>query len=155
MSDPIFSGAASFLDGIYATLWGDGLCSGIRKQLSRPPWNYNLMTAGYLISALPTMLIIIGAFVAVVQLIRRGGTIRFVFLGLVFGVVSGLIYLNLSVPSFASVKAFYGLSALSSLAFFGGIGWDALTRRRRVPQLIIGALLTVWAMNSFASLRCG
>lgn len=151
LADPLFSGAASFLDGIYATLWGDGLCGGVAILLFRVPWNYNLMCAGYLISALPTVLILIGAFAAAVQLIRRGGAERFLLLGLAFGVVCGLIYLNLSVPALASVKAFYGLSALLPLALFGAVGWDKLTRDRRLLQSVMGSLLLVWAMNSFAS----
>ena len=47
---PLFSATASFFDGLYSTLWGDGLCSGVSDLSVRPPWNYHLMCAGYLLS---------------------------------------------------------------------------------------------------------
>ena len=38
---PLFSAYHSFGDGIYSTLWGDGLISGESKLSFRPPWNYD------------------------------------------------------------------------------------------------------------------
>ncbi len=34
----------------------------------------------------------------------------------------GLIFMTLKVPSYAQAKAFYGLSALTPLCFFGALG---------------------------------
>ena len=48
---PLFSSLTGFADGVYATLWGDGLCSGSALMNFRPQWNYDLMNAGYLLSA--------------------------------------------------------------------------------------------------------
>jgi tetratricopeptide (TPR) repeat protein len=149
---PLFSCTSSFADGIYATLWGDGLCGGALGPQFRPPWNYHLMCAGYLLAVLPTGLILIGAAISAVRLVREGGLERFVLLGFAFAISAALILVNLRVPYYASVKAFYGLCALVPLAFFGAIGWDALTRRRKRLQWVLGVVLLVWAMNSFASL---
>jgi Tfp pilus assembly protein PilF len=49
------------------------------------------------------------------------------------------------------VKAFYGFVALIPLGFFGAVGWNAITRGRKSREMLIGILLLVWAMNSFAS----
>jgi spermidine synthase len=75
-----------------------------------------------------------------------------VLLGLAFAVWVGLIYLNLKIPYYASVKSFYGLCALVPLCFFGAVGWEVLTRGRKPLQFMLGVILLVWAMNSFAAL---
>src|SRR5205823_4674462 len=52
---PLFSGFNGFADGIYSTLWGDGLGGGLSSLLSRTPWNYHLMIAGYWLALLQTL----------------------------------------------------------------------------------------------------
>jgi len=151
LTRPLFSVTASFLDGLYSTLWGDGLCSGVSDLVLRPPWNYDLMCAGYLLSLLPTALLLIGAVAASLQLFRDLRPDVFIMLGLCLALTMALVYFNLKVPCYASVKAFYGLCALIPLGFFAALGWNLVTRGSRVLQLSIGILLLVWAMNSFAS----
>ena len=148
---PLFSVTASFMDGLYSTLWGDGLCSGVSDLLGRPPWNYDLMCAGCLLSLLPTALLLIGAVTALAQLFRDLRSDVFIMVGLCLTLAMALVYFNLKVPCYASVKAFYGLCAVIPLGFFVARGWNIVTRRSRVLQLSIGVLLVVWAMNSFAS----
>ena len=148
---PFFSVTSSFLDGLYSTLWGDGLCAGVPDLLERPPWNYSLMCAGYLLSLLPTTLLLIGAVTASMGLFRDLRSDLFVLVGFPAAVAAALIFFYLKVPNYGSVKAFYGLSALIPLGFFGALGWKVITRGRRSWQLAIGILVLVWAMNSFAS----
>ena len=148
---PLFSVTSSFLDGLYSTLWGDGLCAGVPDLLQRPPWNYSLMCAGYLLSLLPTTLLLIGAVTASVELFRNLRSDLFVLVGFPAAVAAALVFFNLKVPGYGSVKAFYGLGALIPLGFFGALGWNVITRGRRSRELPIGILLLVWAMNSFAS----
>ena len=148
---PLFSVTASFMDGLYSTLWGDGLCSGVSDLLSRPPWNYDLMCAGYLLSLLPTAFVLIGAVTALAQLFRDLRSDVFIMVGLCLTLAMALVYFNLKVPCYASVKAFYGLCAVIPLGFFVATGWNIVTRGSRLLQLSIGVLLVVWAMNSFAS----
>jgi tetratricopeptide (TPR) repeat protein len=148
---PLFSVTASFLDGLYSTLWGDGLCSGVSNLSVRPPWNYNLMCAGHLLSLLPTALLLVGAVTALTQLVRDLRSDVFIMVGLCLALATALTYFNLKVPCYASVKAFYVLCAVIPLGFFVATGWNVVTRGSRVLQLSIGILLMVWAMNSFAS----
>lgn len=148
---PLFSVTASFLDGLYSTLWGDGLCSGGSNLMLRPPWNYNLMCAGYLLSLLPTALLLAGAVTALMPLFRDLRSDVFIMVGLCLTLAMALVYFNLKVPCYASVKAFYGLGGLIPLGFFVATGWNIVTRGSRALQLPIGIVLVVWAMNSFAS----
>ena len=59
--------------------------------------------------------------------------------------------MTLKIPSYAQAKAFYGLSALTPLCFFGAVGWETVTNNRTRFRSIIGALLVVWALNSLAT----
>jgi len=149
LAHPLFSGFAGFADGIYSTLWGDALCSGA-SSLSFA-WNRQPMVAGYLWAVIPTALILVGVVAAIIRFIRKPSGELFVLLGFWAVLVLGLIFMTLKVPSYAQAKAFYGLSALTPLCFFGALGWETLTHGSRRHRFVLAALLLIWAMNSFAT----
>jgi tetratricopeptide (TPR) repeat protein len=146
---PLFSGFAGFADGIYSTLWGDGLCGGISSASTA--WNQQPMFAGYLWATIPAALILAGAAVALIQFIRNPSSELFLLIGFSAVIVLGLVFMTLRVPSYAQAKAFYGLSALTPLCFFGALGWETLTRGRARSQFIFSAFILAWAINSFAT----
>jgi Flp pilus assembly protein TadD len=148
---PLFSGFWSFADGIYSTLWGDGLCGGVPNLAYRSPWNYDLMVAGYFLALAPTLIVLVGAGAAFWRFIRKPSVEWLLLIGLTGAVMLGVVFMTLKVASYAQIKAFYGLAMLVPFCFFGAIGWELLTRRRRIWQGVLGVLLLVWAMNSFAS----
>jgi tetratricopeptide (TPR) repeat protein len=149
LANPLFSGFASIADGIYSTLWGDGLCGGVSSSTS--PWNQLQMVAGYLVALIPAALILVGVGVAIVRFVREPSSELLLLLGFCALIGLGLIFMTLKVPSYAQAKAFYGLSALTPLCFFGALGWQTLTHGRARWQLASAILVLVWAMNSFAS----
>jgi tetratricopeptide (TPR) repeat protein len=63
----------------------------------------------------------------------------------------GLIFMTLKIPSYAQAKAFYALSAIMPLCFFGALGWETLTHWNRRLRFVLGTLILVWAMNSFTT----
>jgi len=146
---PLFSGFAGFADGIYSTLWGDGLSGGASSI--NVAWNHAAMATGYLWALLPTALVLIGFGIAIIRFIREPSAELFMLLALFVVLVLGLIFMTLKIPSYAQAKAFYGLSALISFCFFGALGWEAVTHGRSGLRLVIGTLLLVWAMNSLAT----
>ena len=147
--NPMFSSFAGIADGIYSTLWGDGLCGGVSS--ASIPWNQPSMVAGYLCALIPAALVLTGAVIAIVQFIQRPSSQLLLLLGFSGLILLGLIFMTLKVPSYAQAKAFYGLSALTPLCFFGALGWETATHRSGALQFVLGALLLVWAMNSFAA----
>jgi tetratricopeptide (TPR) repeat protein len=149
LMNPLFSGFAGFADGIYSTLWGDALCGGASSLTLA--WNPFPTVAGYLWALVPTTLVLTGAVVAIVRFIRRPSGELFLFLGFCAVLVLGLIFMTLKVPSYAQAKAFYGLSALTPFCFFGALGWEALTYQSKRLRFVLGALIFVWALNSFAA----
>jgi tetratricopeptide (TPR) repeat protein len=146
---PLFSGFAGVADGVYSTLWGDGLSGGVSSV--SVAWNLRPMVAGYLWALVPAVLILIGVGVAFGRFLRQPSAALFLLLALSVVVALGLSFMTLMVPSYAQAKAFYGLSALTSLCFFGAVGWETVTNSRTRFQFIIGALLVVWAVNSLAT----
>jgi tetratricopeptide (TPR) repeat protein len=149
---PPFSAFVGFADGIYSTLWGDGLCGGVTAWIFRPPWNYDLMCAGYVLAILPTLLVLTGAAAAVGRFLRQPAADWFVLLGFCGTVLGALLFMNLKVPSYAQAKAFYGLCALVPFCALGAVGWEVLTRGRKVLQPVLGVLLLLWALNSFGAM---
>jgi tetratricopeptide (TPR) repeat protein len=146
---PLFSGFAGFADGIYSTLWGDGLCGGASSLTLG--WNQEPLLAGYLCALIPTVLVLIGVMVAIAEFIRKPSSDRFVLLGFSAVLVLALIFMTLKVPSYAQAKAFYVLSALTPLCFFGALGFETLTHKSRHVRFILGMVMLVWGMNSFAT----
>jgi tetratricopeptide (TPR) repeat protein len=150
LSDPYFSGFHSYLDGLYSTLWGDGLWGG-HNRATRTPWNYELMTAGYLLAILPSLAILIGAVAGCVQLVREPRAEWFLLIGLPFAFAAALVYQYLRFPYYAHAKAFYGLTAAVSLCAFGAWGFDTLVRRWLLARYVLGTVLGTWALTAYFS----
>jgi 4-amino-4-deoxy-L-arabinose transferase-like glycosyltransferase len=151
LSDPLFSGYNSFADGIYSTLWGDGLGGGLSDMLSRTPWTYDLMIGGYWLALIPTLIIAIGAAIAVREFVRAASPQWFLLLGFSAAVAVALTFMTFRVASYAQVKAFYGLSILVPLCAFAAHGWQKVERAPRFLRITFGSLMLVWALNSFFS----
>jgi tetratricopeptide (TPR) repeat protein len=152
LAHPWFSSFKGFSDGIYSTLWGDGLLGGRADAVARPPWNYDLMAAGYLLALVPTVAVAVGAVLALGRFLRRPTAEWFLLLGLAFLGALALVHLSLMLPYQCHVKAFYALCALIPLCAFGAWGLDALCRWSGKLRPAIYVLCGVWAINSFAAL---
>ncbi len=148
---PWFSGLNSFLDGLYSTLWGDGQFGGVGAFGARPPWNYNLMALGYWLAILPSLVLLLGTVVAVLRFLRKPSAIWFLVLAVVFLAIFSLIFMSLTVASFAIVKSSYVLSALLPVCALFGAGFEWASRHRMV-KAVLAAALGIWAINAWASL---
>ena len=146
---PLFGGFAGFADGIYSTLWGDALCGGASSLTYA--WNQEPLLAGYLWALIPAALIVIGVVVAIVQFVRRPTSELFLLLGFSATLMLGLVFMTLKIPSYAQAKAFYALSAITPLCFFGALGWETLTHRSERLRFVLGTLVLVWVLNSLAT----
>ena len=146
---PLFSSISGFADGVYATFWGDGLCSGSAMMNFRPQWNYDLMNAGYLLSLLGTALLIAGLCVALIRFIRQPTPEWFLLLGLVFAFAVGVALMSLRVASYAQVKAFYALPALLPLCAMAALGWDFLSGKSATLRLGLQVGVLAWATTVY------
>ena len=148
---PLFSGVHSFADGIYSTLWGDGLIGGRAQMLGRPPWNYDLMNAGYLISLAPTVLTLIGLAVFFGRSFSRRESEGMLVLGICFLFAAGIFYLTLRTPYLAAVKAFYAIPAIVPFSALFAAGWNWLAQKFRGWQAVLWCILLVWTFTNYAS----
>jgi hypothetical protein len=151
LAAPFFSVVHGFPDGLYSTLWGDGLWGGAAARAYRPPWNYDLMAAGYLLALLPTLAAVVGAAAALVDLVRRPRAEGFLLLGLPFFAGAALLYHFLRYPYFCHVKAFYALPAVVSLCVFAARGVEVLSGGRPAVRAALVAALGAWALTAYAS----
>jgi Flp pilus assembly protein TadD len=152
---PFFSSLNGFGDGIYSTFYGDGLCGGTTDLAFRPPWNYGLMVAGYFLGLLPTLLIAMGVVLALWDFRRAVKMESVMFIGIAAIVMFALVVMSLRVPSYAQIKAFYGLPALTPICFFAVLGWEFITKHIRFVRTLLGPMLLMWAINNVASVWIG
>ncbi len=148
---PWFSGFSGFPDGVYSTLWGDGLFGGSGDFLLRPPWNYDFMAISCWLALLPAAGIVIGVAMGVFLFIRWPAPEWFLLLGLGFLAGLAVVHLTTTVPYCSVVKAFYGFPALAPLCVFGALGLDFLFRRSGRLRPLICIILGIWVMTVFAS----
>jgi Flp pilus assembly protein TadD len=149
---PWFSGLHSFADGIYSTLWCDGLFGGSARFAYRPPWNYGLTAPGCVLALLPACAVLGGGCLAVRRFVRQPAPEWFLMLGLGGLVSLALIYMSLKIPCYMMVKAFYGLGALVPFCAFGAWGLEAMSRRGpRAWRALVCLLFALWAFASYGS----
>ena len=150
--EPFFAALYSFPDGVYSTLWGDGLWGGTSGIVWRPPWNYDLMAAGYLLALFPTAMILLGLAVALLRTARRPNGRWCFLLAFAFALCFALLRHSLLDTSFAVVKAFYLLSGLVVLCAFGALGWRFVAVKAPWLRLPAGLAFAVWAVTSDGAL---
>ena len=136
---------------MYSTLWGDGLVSGMADSISGPPWNYDLMAAGYWISLGVSLLLLIGAALTLARLIGqfRAEWVAHFWHSDHFGL--GFVWNSLQAP--------YYLCGQSVLRFPGAVTVQR-TGSCRVRLVVAAApwrgiavwvLLLVWTMTVYTS----
>ena len=143
---PWFAGFGGVLDGVWSTLWGDGLASGSMQVQYGAPWNHRLMSAGYALSILPAALIAAGAAIGTARWLRgdldgRRSAAALYLATLAVLVLAALLTMSLRVPSYAQAKAFYLQPAMPALAVafvIGTLAWvDRAGRFRALPLVLL------------------
>ena len=147
---PLFSGFCSFSDGLYSTLWADGLAGGTARVVFRPPWNYDLMNAAVGLAHPLTFISILGTVLAVVRLATKVDVCWLVALGLVLLYGLATLYMSLKVPSYAEVKIFYASPAAISFTLVFAAGWQWLVKRPTI-RLFLWPLLLTWCLVTYSA----
>ena len=147
---PYFSGLDGFWDGLYSTLWADGLYSGRATVADAPPWNLNEMTVACVLALIPTIAIALGALAAFRSILVKPTAEGLLLLSLVGLTFLAIIYMSLKVPSYAQVKSFYGLIALAPLCVFATMGFELLSKQKIVITAVMVGF-AMWVVNSYAA----
>ena len=151
LSAPLFAGFVGVWDGLYSTLWGDGLCSGEASIWMAPPWCSDLMSVGYLLALIPALAILIGGVVFLIRWIRQPNLRDAAVLGLAFVTFMVVVFMTLQVPYYGMVKSFYGPGALLPLCVFAAVGLDLAMTRARWSAALLLVLLGTWALASYGA----
>jgi Tfp pilus assembly protein PilF len=148
---PLYSSFHSFWDGMYSTLWGDGLCGGSTSFDSRPPWNYQLLALGYWLALAPTLSVITGFVIAAGTFLRRTSPQWMLLAGTTVAFVFAAIYFSLIAPGASQVRASFGLMLLVPFCAFFAFGLDRLLSLRRGFGVVLGTLVLWSALNNLAA----
>jgi 4-amino-4-deoxy-L-arabinose transferase-like glycosyltransferase len=149
---PLFSGFHSFADGIYSTLWADGLISGGSSLVFRPPWNYDLVRVGCLLSVPLTLLAALGLAISIRKLMRQPEPVSVLVVGMLFAFAAGIIFLTFHSPWQSAVKAFYAIPALVPFSALIAAGWLWLAKKHRALRMALWLILLIWIFTTFSSL---
>ena len=161
LDTPWYAGYASVADGIWSTLWGDGLGGGKAEILHGAPWNHRGLAAGFGLALAPFLAIAAGCATGIGRLARgrvsAGRRTAAAYL-LVVGLLTTamLVFMTLRVPSYAQSKAFYAHPCLPVVCVAFALGVDRLLRIDKGRAMgFVGPvalwLLGVWALNALAS----
>lgn len=154
LNQPVYSGAMSFWDAIYSSLWADGFLSGsVIVPLDSIPWNMDWMEVGVWLAVLPSTCILTGV-------LRIGSqdtpAVRNVLLFATAAVgiyLAAVLDLYMHLPVYSTAKASYLLGMLPCFAILGGAGAGPWLRVRWMRVLFF-SILTCWGVASYLAFYC-
>jgi uncharacterized membrane protein len=142
LRNPVYATTAGIWDGLYSTLWTDGLLSGIIP--TGPPWNFTLMTASGVLALPLTVALLVGLATAW----RRPTLLTAAAVLLVM--VAAQLWMYARVPIYPMSKASYLLGATPCLAVLIAAGLEPLSRRAW-SRTVVFALVFAWAATVLGS----
>ncbi len=150
LSVPIYSATQGFWDSLYSTLWLDGGLSGIGEYIFRPPWNYDFMSSGALLSLVPMSGMLVGVIVTLFKSSDKAYRPQF-FAVLCVGIYgAALLYMYVTVPVWSTAKATYTLGLIPCYAILCVTGLEILSKNILLRATINGCL-ACWAVSAYCS----
>jgi Tfp pilus assembly protein PilF len=151
LAHPYFSGFHSFWDGLYSTWWGDGCFGGATRIYGRTPWNYDLMTVGFVLALIPSALVLTGFSLAIRETARRRRLdwLLLTTVALLFGFA--IFVMSLKLPFYSESRAMYALPTLLPFCAFGALGLEFWTARLHKARPILYGFLGTWILTVYTS----
>ncbi len=150
LSAPIYSSVQGFWDSLYSTFWLDGGLSGIGVYKYRPPWNYDFMLSGALLSLVPATGILIGILVAIPRYSDRAHRTQLFSVFCTGLYIAALLYKYITLPIYTTAKATYMLGLIPAYSILCVTGFDFLSRNKMLRAAINGCL-ACWAVSAYCS----
>lgn len=148
LSQPILAGLESIPGGIFASLWCDTFASSAVARAAAPPWDFALMAASVALALGPSLLLAIGATLALRRALQDHAMLATLVVIAAYGVA--LLHHIVTLPYYCAVKATYGLGAMPALVLLGVIGFEFAGRIRPV-RAVLAVTLACWAASVFAA----
>ncbi len=126
---PIYSSIYGFWDGLYSTLWLDACVGATTGRAAGPFWDANLLCASAIL-ALPVATLVLAGAIRAMGAKRDEGSwaLRFLLTCMVL-YLGAMLLMFLQVPSYASVKASYGLAFTPAIGVLAAVGAEPLLGR--------------------------
>jgi cytochrome c-type biogenesis protein CcmH/NrfG len=137
-------------DGIYSSLWGDGGWAGA-LHTNRPPWNYDLMTVGYLVALVPASLIVVGAVRSVWYESKRSTWCGAYLLCAVAAQSLALCHFVSQHPGFGCIKGLFLLPIVPAVCVWASSGFDLVSGIAGWRRRAAASLLGFWALLALTS----
>jgi hypothetical protein len=150
LSVPVYSAVQGFWDSLYSTLWLDGGLSGISVYQGRPPWNYDFMISGAILSLVPMVGLLIGIIVTTSKSSDNAYRPQLFSVLCVSTYVAALLYMYVTVPVWSTAKATYTLGLIPCYAILCVTGLEILSRNKLLRAAINGCL-ACWAVSAYCS----
>jgi hypothetical protein len=147
---PIYSCVDSALDGIYSTMFGDGMLSSMGSVAEAPRWNYTIMLSAMWLSILPAAAITLGIVRSLGGLRAPAQSALLFSSACVAAFLAALLLHTIENPALCAAKAFYTLGALPCYAVLGAAGIEWLTPWKQMRPVAYG-LLACWCVASYAA----
>ncbi|MEE3329411.1 MAG: tetratricopeptide repeat protein [Myxococcota bacterium] len=153
-ANPYYAGFDSVWDGLYSTLFADGLVSGAPRRLLGPAWNDGLARSALMFSVVPALTLVAGLLSGACRVWKRP-TLRGLLLAASLTVMAAaFVAMTLRVPSYAQAKASYWSPVFVVLAVAFALGADRtlgwLRSRSIAAATAYLAALFSWAFVSLA-----
>ncbi len=154
LNQPVYSGALSFWDAIYSSLWADGFLSGsVIVPVDSIPWNVAWMEVGVWFAVLPMTCILAGVFRIWGRDVPAVRNVLMFAVAAVGFYLAAVLDLYMHLPVYSTAKASYLLGLLPCLAVLGGAGAGPLLRVRWLRVLFFSTLMC-WSVASYLAFYC-
>jgi hypothetical protein len=152
LGDPAFAGYGGAWDGIYSTLWGDGMLSGGTDVfLLGPWWSPSGFSASLLLALVPTAAAVLGFGLVLRAWWRSPSAPEGMILSSAVVLLAALLEMAIRVPSVVSLKASYGMMGLVPLCAFVAVGFDEAMGGSGKRVVAVSAVFGAWAVVSFGT----
>jgi hypothetical protein len=144
---PVYAGVTSFWDMFYATLWLDGLNSGMLDFI---PWNEKWMIAGSILALTPVIFI----FTGIVSIFFTGKAVSrnglLFSIGMIIFFLAAMMDMYMVCPLYSRTKASYTLGLLPCWAMLIAAGAEPFLRQRIIRAVTL-SLFACWAFAAYAA----
>jgi hypothetical protein len=140
---PVFSSLMGFWDGLYSTLWLDGLRNLVKARDASPQWNHEFMLIMALLSIPLTIAGFAGVLCAFRQRSSEAGRVGLFSVACLGSFLVAMLFMFFTVPAYTATKSTYALGLLPCFAVLmaSGIG---LIPRSAPSQVVVSGYVFSW-----------
>jgi hypothetical protein len=135
---PVFSSLMGFWDGLYSTVWLDGLRNLVKARDASPQWNHEFM----LIMALLSIPLTIAGFAGVLRAFQKrsseAGRVGLFSVACLGSFLVAMLFMFFAVPAYTATKSTYALGLLPCFAVLMASGIGLIPRSAPYRAIVSG-----------------